>query len=139
MHKRRPGSGWCPSEKVRLFPNDPRFRFQYPVHEVVGPALQRAGLEIRRCTIPIHHYGKLDMENNRTKNEAYFDIGFKKLDELHNDATALYELAVQAGELGRYHEARDLWQRYIELVPGTPIAFISLGTVYEKLGTTGRR
>jgi glycosyltransferase involved in cell wall biosynthesis len=128
------GSGWCPSEKVRLFPNDPRFRFQYPVHEVVGPALRRAGLEIRKCSIQIHHYGKLDTENNRMKNEAYFDIGIKKLDDLQNDDTALYELAVQAGELGRYHEARDLWQRYIELVPETPIAFISLCTVYEKLG-----
>ena len=128
------GSGWCPSEKVRLFPNDPRFRFEYPVHEVVGPSLQRAGIAIKMCTIPIHHYGKLDTQKNRLKNETYFDIGLKKRDQLENDTTALYELAVQAVELERYQEARDLWQRYIQLAPETPIAFISLGTVHEKLG-----
>jgi glycosyltransferase involved in cell wall biosynthesis/predicted Zn-dependent protease len=128
------GSGWCPSQKVRLFPNDPRFRFEFPVHEIVGPSLQRAGLPIRTCTIPIHHYGKLDTQQNRKKNEAYFNIGLKKLNELQDDTTALYELAVQAVELERYREARDLWQHYIQLDPGTPIAFISLGTVYEKLG-----
>ena len=75
------GSGWCPSEKVRFFPNDPRFRFEYPVHEVVGPTLQRAGLAIKKCSISIHHYGKLNTQKNSLKNEAYFDIGLKKLDE----------------------------------------------------------
>ena len=51
------GTGWFPGEKVRLFPNDSRIRFEYPIHERVEPSLIKAGIEIRNCDIPIHHYG----------------------------------------------------------------------------------
>ena len=54
------GIGWYPSEKVRLFPNKPDIRFENPVHELVEPAIRRAGIPIIKCAVPIHHYGTLD-------------------------------------------------------------------------------
>ena len=50
-------TGWHPSSKVRLFSNDSRIRFQNPVHEFVEDSLMKHGIEIRKCDIPIHHYG----------------------------------------------------------------------------------
>jgi tetratricopeptide (TPR) repeat protein len=71
------GYGWFPSEKVRLFPNHARIRFEYPVHEMVEPALERLGIEIRPCHIPVHHYGKLDEQNSAAKGQRYYQIGIK--------------------------------------------------------------
>jgi tetratricopeptide (TPR) repeat protein len=128
------GTGWFPGKKVRLFPNDPRIEFEHPVHELVEPSLRKAGIKIKECVIPIHHYGKLLMNKNQKKGEDYFILGKKKLEEAGVDFTSLYELAVQAGELGRYREAVELWQRCIQLQHENPKAHFNLGYVYLKLG-----
>jgi tetratricopeptide (TPR) repeat protein len=57
------GTGWFPSDKVRLFPNEERIYFENPVHEFVEPSLERAGIKIKRCHVPIHHYGRHDSES----------------------------------------------------------------------------
>jgi len=120
------GSGWYPSEKVRLFPNRPGIRFRYPVHELVDPSLTEKGIKIRKCSIPIHHYGKLDTAINRGKANAYFKIGFKKLDAMGDNPIALRELAIQAGNLEKFAEAIELWQRLIALDPDSAEAYINL-------------
>ncbi len=122
--------GWIPSHKVRLFPNDSRIRFEYPVHEMVEPSLNRAGFRVARSIVPIHHYGKLNTERSDCKGETYYQIGRKKLDELGDDPIALRELAIQAGLLKKWEEAIELWQRLIAIRPKTPEAFVNLGTAY---------
>ena len=44
------GTGWVPSEKIRLFPRQPAIRYEYPVHEMVEPSIMREGIEIRKST-----------------------------------------------------------------------------------------
>ena len=61
------GTGWFPSDKVRLLPNDKRICFENPVHEFVEPSLKRAGISIRKCHVPIHHYGKLETDRSVDK------------------------------------------------------------------------
>jgi GT2 family glycosyltransferase/Flp pilus assembly protein TadD len=56
------GTGWFAGEKVRLFPNDGRIRFDGPVHERIEPSLEKAEIEIKPCLVPIHHYGMLSKE-----------------------------------------------------------------------------
>ena len=56
-------------------------RFEYPVHEMVEPALERLGIDIRSCHIPVHHYGKL--------NE--FNSAIKALSSAHKDISAFIE------------------------------------------------
>ena len=128
------GTGWFPGKKVRLFPKDPRIQFEHPVHELVEPSLGKAGIRVKECPVPIHHYGKLSMNKNRKKGEEYYLLGKKKLAERENDFPAVYELAVQAGELGRYGEAVELWQKCIKLEPEDPRAHFNLGYAYIKLG-----
>jgi tetratricopeptide (TPR) repeat protein len=127
------GTGWNPSIKVRIFPNDKRIRFRNPVHEVVEPSLMEAGMDIRPGGVPIHHYGKLNAEKTVAKGEDYYRLGRKKLKETGEDPMAIQELAIQAGELGRHGEAVELWQKLIGIQPGNAFAYFNKGYSHLKL------
>lgn len=128
------GYGWIPSEKVRLFPNHADIRFEYPVHEMVEPALERLGIEIRSCHIPVHHYGKLDERNSAAKGQRYYQIGIKKLAKMDHSIIALRELAIQAATLEEYGDAVSLWQKVIGKQPERADAYVNMGTAYWNLG-----
>ncbi len=132
--EREAGSGWFPSQKVRLFKNDSRIRFEYPVHEMVDPGLNRSGIPIKKCSIPVHHYGKLNAEISDRKSEIYYTIGRKKLAELGDNLAAIRELAIQAGHLEKHEEAIELWQRFIKQKPDDPEAYLNMGTANWNLG-----
>jgi tetratricopeptide (TPR) repeat protein/GT2 family glycosyltransferase/acetyltransferase-like isoleucine patch superfamily enzyme len=124
------GCGWMPSEKVRMFPNRKGIRFENPVHEFVESSLARAGIEVHRCAVPIHHYGKLNHEKMRAKEEKYYQLGIKKLEEKGNDLKSLIEIAVQAGEAGKYEDALQWWRKVIEVDPNEAVAYYNMGSVY---------
>ena len=128
------GNGWYPSHKVRLFPNDPRIRFSYPIHELVEPSLKKIGIRIESCAVPVHHYGKLNGQRNDQKALAYYELGMKKLAALGDNAVALRELAVQAAGLEKFDEAADLWQRLLKLDPNCAEAYVNMGTACWNLG-----
>ncbi len=132
------GIGWFPTDKVRLFPNIDAIRFDYPVHEMVDARVEAAGLTIQRCPVPVHHYGHLNAAKNQRKAETYFALGYDKLDRLGDDVVALRELAVQAGQLGLWTEAIDLWQRLLALRPGYPEAHANLAGAHWQLGQYDR-
>jgi tetratricopeptide (TPR) repeat protein len=128
--------GWLPSEKVRLFYGMDQIRFEGAVHELVDPFLKRNGIEIKKCSIPVHHYGRLDKEKLDRKGEIYFDIGRKKLSEKGEDINALRELAIQATILEKNQEAFELWQRLLALNPNSKlaaIAYVNMGTIYNRM------
>ena len=127
------GAGWFPSDKVRLFPNDTRVRFIYAVHEVVEPALINNGIPIRRCDIPVHHYGKLSEERTASKTILYHAMGREKLSGARTDPAALRESAIQASHLGHHGEALDLWQRFVQIQPGSAEAFVNLASAFFNL------
>jgi Flp pilus assembly protein TadD len=132
--KEEAGTGWTSSEKVRLFPNRPDIRFDYPVHEVVRPSLDREGIKIEKCPIPVHHYGHMDPSATLRKGEAYYQIGIGKLQKMEHDPIAIQELAIQAGMLGRPEEAVDLWHKLLALEPDNSRAYVNLSTTYDQLG-----
>ena len=128
------GTGWFPSEKVRLFPNLPDIQFEYPVHEMVEPTLKQAGVPIAECSMPVHHYGRLNEQRSAAKGEAYYSIGRQKLDKMGDNIVALRELAIQAGNLEKFDEAIELWQRFVQRKPGAPEAFVNLSNAHWQLG-----
>jgi len=122
------GTGWIGSDKVRLFPNRPDIRFRHAVHEIVEESLQQAGIPFVHTEIPVHHYGRLDAERTRRKAEHYVSMGRKKLAAgTLDDARSIIELAAQEQELGNHGEAVPLWQRFLNLHPGTARAELGLG------------
>jgi tetratricopeptide (TPR) repeat protein/glycosyltransferase involved in cell wall biosynthesis len=130
--------GWLSSEKVRLFYGKDQIRFEGSVHEMVDPLLKRNGIEIKKCPIPVHHYGRLDQEKLGRKGKTYFDIGKKKLSAMGEDVRALWELAIQATVLEKNQQALELWQRLLDLNPNPKLAanvYVNLGNIYSRLGT----
>ncbi len=127
------GSGWMPSVKTRLFPNDKRLRFENPIHELIDYAVERAGYKIKICPVPVHHYGKLNEKKTEDKFQLYYELGKKKLEGSDNKPKALYELAIQASEMGRLDEAVQLWEELIKLKPEFGHAYVSLSRVYCEL------
>ena len=127
------GIGWVGSEKVRLFPNDKRARFENRVHEFVEPSLKRAGMIIKECTVPIHHYGKLNAAKMLHKKEKYYQLGKMKLHENKENPKAIFELGVQAIEVEKYDDAIELLSNVIMLRPDYAKAFFNMGYAYIKL------
>ncbi|MGD8393575.1 MAG: glycosyltransferase, partial [Desulfobacterales bacterium] len=128
--------GWLPSEKVRLVYGKEHIWFEGAVHELVDPVLKKKNIEIKKCSIPVHHYGRLEKKKLDRKGEIYFDIGQKKLSEMGEDVNALRELAIQATILERNQEALDLWQRLLAVNPFPElyaIAYVNMGTIYSRL------
>ncbi|MBN1227720.1 MAG: glycosyltransferase [Deltaproteobacteria bacterium] len=124
------GTGWFPSVKIRLFPNDDRIRFKGQVHELVESSITTAGIKIKPCNIIIHHYGKMNTTGKIiSKGEAYYLLGRKKLKERPDDLKSLCELATQAQELKRFEEAIELWERAIDLTREKSVAsfFFNMG------------
>ncbi len=120
------GTGWYPNGKVRLFRNDPRIRFSGAVHELVEQSMLGAGMTIAACDVPVHHTGKLDRESVLEKGKRYYLLGLKKIEESGGTPRAILELAIQAGELGRYDDAIRLWKRFLD---GKPVQDVKLATV----------
>ena len=132
--KEEVGTGWFRSEKVRLFPNDSRIRFEGPVHEFVENSLHEAGFEIRKCDVPIHHYGKLDMEKVKEKGEQYYELGKSKaVEEGEENLLAIHELATQASELGKYEESLDYWKTLLKLKPDVSAVLYGIANAYYKM------
>ena len=129
-------SGWLPSTKVRLFHGKDQIWFEGAVHEMVDPVLKRNGIKIKQCNITIHHYGRLDNENVNRKDEVYFEIGKKKLEDMGDDISAIRELAVQATNMEKNEEALQLWEKLLSLKPypkEASEAYINLGTIYNRM------
>lgn len=129
------GGGWVASSKIRLFPNQAAIRFEKPVHELVDYSIDRLQLPVRSLDIPIHHYGYLDADRQRCKQEQYYRLGCEKLRQAGgSDLKSLSELAVQAAELGYYQQAIELWQQVLAIDANFVLAWFNLGYCHLQLG-----
>lgn len=128
------GVGWTPSVKVRLFSNHHGIRFEGMVHEMVEESITRTGLPLREHPVPVHHYGGLESARLERKRLHYYVLGQRKLGAGKQDPKALYELAVQAGELERFAEAEGYWLALLEQEPEFPVAWFNLGYLYLRMG-----
>lgn len=127
--------GWYPASRVRLFPRNPGVRYEGMVHELLEPSLRRLGFTIRTAPFVAHHYAEVAglPENLRVKQLRYYELGKQKLVEQPENLSALYELAVQAGELELYDDALLLWDRLLALCPGQVDALFNKGHVLMAL------
>ncbi len=111
------GSGWFPTVKVRLFPNDKMLRFENPVHEVIDYAIKKEGYEIVMCPVPVHHYGRLNEKRTKERFQLYCELR-NKLDGSDNKLEALNELALIASLIGRFDEVARLMEEVMGLKTG---------------------
>ncbi|MCX5855923.1 MAG: glycosyltransferase [Deltaproteobacteria bacterium] len=128
------GRGWFPSGKVRLFPNNEKIRFENPIHELVEFSLQRIGVGRQESGIPVHHYGELDTKKATAKDAHYYELGVKKMKESGGDFRSVWELAVQAAELGKIEESTELWHKVLGFKQREAAAYFNLANNYLHLG-----
>ena len=100
---------------------------------MLEPSLAKAGITIKHCTVPVHHYGKLDQDRSLSRAEMYFELGKAKIMSFQ-DTKALRELAIQAGELGKHTEALGLWDLYIQYRQDDHVAYFNMSTSYLETG-----
>jgi tetratricopeptide (TPR) repeat protein len=126
--------GWYPSTKVRLFPNHLGARFEGRVHELINPALERLGLPLRMCEVPVHHYPLLKDEAALARKRAlYLRLGELKVAAAPNDPQAHAELGHQYTESGQYARAAAAYQRALHRAPGNAELLKDLGAVLHLL------
>jgi glycosyltransferase involved in cell wall biosynthesis len=107
------------SRTVRLFPRRPGLRYSYPVHESLGPAIERTGIRIRRCHVPIHHIGGLyGGANAMTKAALYRELGRAKIARHPSYFLGYLELGQLCLWDGDIDEAARLFGRALALRPG---------------------
>lgn len=71
---------------VRLFPNSPQIRYEWPIHEQVVTSLQRAAIPIENTSIEIIHTGYSSPEVNaikQTRNLRILDKMISSSDHVH--------------------------------------------------------
>jgi FkbM family methyltransferase len=127
------GSGWYPSNKVRMFPNVPTIRFENAVHEKVDGSLDQSGIEVLPVDVPIHHFGELNPDFTDQKKRTYYQLGQKKLTD-DQSLEALVEHAIQAGETGDFSNAITLWSTVLTINPGYAKGYFNMGYAYINLG-----
>ena len=130
------GFGWLSSEKVRLFSNRKKIKFEGAVHEMVDPVLKRIGIKIKKSVIPVHHYGRLNTDLLNKKRRIYYEIGQKKLAENGSSIGAVRELAIQATALEKNSEAIKLWKKFLSMKPDSrsvPEAYVNMGSAYIRM------
>lgn len=128
-------AGWYPSTKVRLFPNKHGARFEGKVHELVNQSLERQGVRIADCAVPIHHYPLTrDAEQIRKKQELYLKLGHAKAAADPKDPKAFAELGNQYAEVGDYGNAAGAYREAAKLDPTNAVYLKDLGGMLHHLG-----
>ncbi len=107
-----PGSGSFLVALIRLFPNRPEIRYEWPIHEQVATALGRAGIPVVETAVEIQHLGYVDPVVNREKQRRNLAI-------LENQAAAAgpiprmnaFFLGGAYLDLGRYEPALAAYRK----------------------------
>jgi len=120
-------SCFIPRRIVRFFKNTPKIRFQGVVHDSVEPSINKIG-KILETTIPIHHFGMLSRDSERTK--MYIEM--EKMN-LKGDYFQDYQIAIQLHSIGNIPEALQFLEKSINRNPNFHLSWLELGIILIKL------
>lgn len=82
-------------QNVRLFELRPDIYFVGRVHESVGPRIEQLRLPLGNADFVIHHFGlAADAEKRARKNQLYYELGLRKINENPRNAQAQFEIGL---------------------------------------------
>ena len=111
--------GWSPSRTVRLYRNDPRYRYTGVVHHTVAPSVAAAGGTLAATDeIVIHHYGSLRFDKTPLKAEHYRVLAERKVGDAPDSARAWIELGVILDHQDDLGAALDCFERALSFGAG---------------------
>ena len=112
---------------VRLFPNQPDYRYRGRVHETIDAAILAAGGRLRKSNIRIHHSASSDPESRRRKNHWYIQILNEEIAADPTDDTRLDFLAAEYHQLEMFEEAAAVAERIVNARPLDATAHLNAG------------
>lgn len=123
---------------IRLFANQPGYRFHGRVHETVDASILAAGGRLSRTGIRIQHEFALDEEARRRRNHWYIGILNEELAFNPHDDSRLDFLAAEYHQLGMFEKAAEVTERIVCARPLDPQAHLHAG-VYHLLYKVDRQ
>jgi glycosyltransferase involved in cell wall biosynthesis len=102
---------------VRLFPNDPRYRYKGRVHETIDASILEAGGRLHQTSIRIDHRFAQNPAARRQKNLRYIEILKEELAADPTDSTRLDFLAAEYHQLEMFEEAALIAEHVATLRP----------------------
>lgn len=134
-YKEETGAGWFSSEKIRLWRNDPRICFEFPVHEVVENSVYFLGWSIvTDYSIQVHHYSRTRDDYEYGHGSKYYDLLHKQFKTGKDDLRSLEQLATQAQGLEKWDDALKFWDEVLKIEPTHATAFQNIGHCHATLG-----
>lgn len=109
--------GWSYRRITRLFRNDKRIKFIYPLHETVIESIKKIKGKIKSTNIPIHHYEILRGKDFINKKSKYYIKLLKTKVKNFPKAKFYFELALHLENLDKFEEAENYFKKAIELNP----------------------
>jgi glycosyltransferase involved in cell wall biosynthesis len=127
--------GYFESNCVRLFPNHPKLRYSYRIHELVEPSIYELGIhKIVRTGVRIHHYGHTpEVKKLKKKGELYTPLGTKKISDQPKDWKAYFELGVELNVNGNKQDSAKAFSESVKLNPNYINTWINYGYVLMEL------
>jgi GT2 family glycosyltransferase/tetratricopeptide (TPR) repeat protein len=101
-------------DQVRIFPNHPKVRWEYRVHEQTLPSVNRLGGHVRWTDIVVDHVGYQDVSVRRGKLERNLRLLELDHEEKPDDAFNLFNLGWTLMDLGRSQEALGHLERSLQ-------------------------
>jgi tetratricopeptide (TPR) repeat protein len=117
---------------VRLFPNQPDYRYRGRVHETIDRSIVKAGGRLVKSAIRIDHDFASDPETRRRRNHWYIEILKEEIAADPSDDSRLDFLAAEYHQLGMFNEAAEVAERIAVMRPLDARAHLFAG-VYHLL------
>lgn len=118
--------GFTTDHVVRLFPNQPDYRYRGRVHETVqGPRLLPSRLHI-------DHTFVTDRETRRHKNQRYIKILLEEFEADPTDTTRLDFLAAEFHQLGEFDKSTEVLEMIVQLRPNDAGAHYFAGLAHSR-------
>ena len=109
-----PGESGTVVDHVRLFRNDPRFRWRFRVHEQILPSIRTTQAIVQWTNVEIQHIGYIDPVFRRKKLERDLRLLELEKTEQPDDPFTLFNLGSICLELDRVAEAMPALRRSLE-------------------------
>ncbi|MCH8317263.1 MAG: hypothetical protein IIA88_02000 [Bacteroidetes bacterium] len=110
----KPFLGWTYRGITRLFRNDKRIKFIYPVHETVIESIKNIDGKIKQTNIPLHHFATSKGKDFNNKKSIYYIKLLKNKIKSYPKAKFYFELALELEKLNNY-EAKIHFEKAMEL------------------------
>jgi glycosyltransferase involved in cell wall biosynthesis len=127
VRNQKPGNTGSEFIQARMFPNDPRLRFEGAIHEQIMPSALRAGMRLEHTDIVVEHHGYADFEAMRAKARRNLGLLLDQFDTQGRQPVNAIEIADSYTILGEDDNALAWYRRVID-TPDTARLFPAIAS-----------